>query len=402
MSNTSLNFHELSFLTEGENVLVGRPGTASYAVLPLDGASLLEKMVSGASPADAAAWYETTYGDPVDIGHFVNSISGLGFLREYGADAAAEPERVGLQVLSRAIFSRPAFAVYALVVGAWLVTIVRNPSLAPRPSHVFFTHYLVLVQLLLMFGQLPLLFLHEGFHVLGGRRLGLPSHVGLGRRLWVIVVETRMPDLLAVPRGKRYLPFLAGMLLDVLVVSSLGLVAYALRGESGTEHVIAAIALAMAFPVCIRFAYQFLLFLQTDIYFVIATALGCYDLHAAARAVLTNGWWRLVRRPERAQDEGRWTPRDRLVARWYAPFFAVGAGILLALTVETLVPIITGCIHLAVTAITSRSHGARFWDAVLFITLTVGQFGVYLYALLRNRAASVDGSVPLTRSLETE
>ena len=267
-------------------------------------------------------------------------------------------------------------------------------------SQVFFTHYLVPVQLLLMFGQLPLLFLHELFHVLAGRRLGLPSRVRLGRRMWVIVVETRMPDLLAVPRSRRYLPFLAGMLADVLVVSGLGLIAAALGGGGqgrGGEHLLAGVALALAFPVVMRFAYQFLLFLQTDVYFVLTTALGCYDLHAASRTLLANRFWQLLRRPQRIRDEEQWTPRDRRVARWYAPVFVLGAIVLLALTVGGVLPVIVDCLHLAAGAVVSRSHGTHFWDAVVFIAMTVAQFGVYLYLLARrrDRRPSTDPAVSL-------
>ena len=401
MIDTALHFHELTFLDEGQHVLVGRSGGAGYAVLPHDGASLLEHMVSGASPADAAAWYRRNYDELVDIDDFVATLDGLGFLREDGATASEEPEPVALQAFARAFFSRAAFVCYTVIIAAWVATIVRHPYLAPRPGHVFFTRYLVLVQLLVLFGQIPLLFLHEGFHVLAGRRLGLPSRVRLGRRMWIIVVETRMPDLLAVPRRKRYLPFLAGMLGDVLVVSLLGLIAYTLSGDGAVAHVIAAIALALAFPVCMRFAYQFLLFLQTDVYFVITTALGCYDLHAASRALLLNRLWRLLGRPERMQDQERWTPRDRAFAHWYAPLFAIGATVLLALTVEAIFPVIKVCIDLTAAAVRSRSHGAHFWDAALFIAVTVVQFGLYLYLLLRNRnrGPAVDPAAELAPSI---
>jgi hypothetical protein len=401
MSTKSLQFHELSFLHEGDNVLVGRPGSGSYAVLPHDGGSLLERMVGGASPAEAADWYESAFGERVDVGDFVESIRDLGFLREDGTSAAEPGQSVGLQRFSRMLFSRLAFAAYVLIVAGWLVTIIRQPYLAPRPGHIFFTHYLVLVQLLLLFGQIPLLFLHEAFHVLAGRRLGLASRVGLGTRLYFVVVETRMPDLLAVPRRKRYLPFLAGMLADVLIVSVLGLLAFALEGGGHAERVAAGVALALAFPVCVRFAYQFLLFLQTDIYFVITTALGCYDLHAAARTVIANRFWGLLGRTDRLRDEGGFTPRDRQVSSWYAWLFVVGAAVLLFVAAEGIFPVIGSCVDLAVAAATSGTHGLHFWDATVFIAMTVGQFGLYFYLLLhgRHRVTSVEQAVALTTSL---
>jgi hypothetical protein len=273
ISDQALSFHSLSFVPEGDEVLVGRPGTDSYAVLPPDGAEVLKMMTNGVAPSDVSAWYEATYGQGLDIDDFVASMEDLGFVRQEGENVA-QSRPVRLQGLARALFSPLAFLAYAVVIGVWLVVLFEDPTLVPQPQHVFFTESAVLVQLLIVFGQIPWLFLHESAHVLAGRRIGLPSQLGFGTRLYFVVFETRMPSLLSVPRRQRYLAFVAGMLLDALAISGLGLLAYALRDTSGAGHVLAALALAMAFPICTRFAYQFLLFLQTDVYFMAATALG--------------------------------------------------------------------------------------------------------------------------------
>src|SRR5262249_9785888 len=225
----------------------------------------------------------------------------------------------------------------------WLVLVSRHPELAPRPHQIFFTDSLLAVQLLIMFGQIPWLFLHEGCHVLAGRRLGLPTELGIGTRLYVIVVfETRMNGLLTVARRKRYLPFLAGMLLDVVGICALGIIGYLCRDGSGQETLAGRVALAMAFPILTRFAYQFILFLQTDVYFVVASALGCHDLHAATRAVVRNRLWRAIGRPDRVIDESVWSDRDRRLARWYAPLFAVGVVVLIGMWLPGLRPGLVG------------------------------------------------------------
>jgi hypothetical protein len=383
-SELPLAFHPLSFVPEGEDVLVGRRGTDSYAVLPSDGAEVLERMTRGVTPRDVAAWYEESYGERLDIDDFVASMAELGFLREAGEPVAPESP-VRLQRLARALFSPLAFGVYAVVIGAWFVVMTRHPDLVPDPEDVFFTKSMVLVQLLIVFGQIPLLCLHEGAHVLAGRRLGLPSELGFGTRLHVFVVfETRMPSLLSVPRRRRYLVFLAGMLLDVLAIAGLSLLAYSLRDTPGVGHTVSLVALAMVFPICTRFAYQFLLFLQTDVYYVAATALGCYDLHAATRTLVRNGISRVLRRPDRVRPLDTWTARDLRVARWYAPFFAVGVCVLVAVWLFALIPVFLGIARLTGEAISAGPSGARFWDATVFIVLNVAQLAFFAWVILRN------------------
>ena len=84
------------------------------------------------------------------------------------------------------------------------------------------------------------------------------------------------------PRRKRYLPMLAGMLTDVLAIAGLTLAAAALHpaaaGGTGAGTGAAAFGyrflLSMAFAVVLRFAWQFLFFLRTDLYYLTTTAAG--------------------------------------------------------------------------------------------------------------------------------
>ena len=127
---------------------------------------------------------------------------------------------------------------------------------------MFFSNSLLLVQATLFLSQIPLLFLHEGFHVLAGQRLGLRSKLNVSNRYGYLVFETQSNGLLSVPRRKRYLPFLAGMLLDVVMVSLFALIAEATRHPDGWLSMLAKASLAIAFSVILRIAWQFQLYLQ--------------------------------------------------------------------------------------------------------------------------------------------
>ena len=62
------------------------------------------------------------------------------------------------------------------------------------------------------------------------------------------------------------------------------MLAYLTRGWP----VVSGLCLALAFTTLPRMAWQFYLFLRTDIYHLIATATGCVDLDTAARALIAN------------------------------------------------------------------------------------------------------------------
>ncbi|WP_271220099.1 hypothetical protein [Streptosporangium carneum] len=399
MSDVEIAFHELSFIPEGDEVVVGRVDAESYAVLPADGAALLREMTRGMPPDRAAQWYQSTYGEQVDIDEFLETLHELGFVRSDGVTEHERPEpprRVPLRRLGHAAFSPLAWAAYAAVFAGWLVAAVHHDDLLPRPGHIFFAESLLVVQFGIIFGQLPLVFLHEGFHVLAGRRLGLRSRLSVSNRYLYIVFETQMNGLLGVERRKRYLPFLSGMACDVVVFSALGLVANHTRTADGAFSPVGRIALALAFTVLMRFAWQFQLYLRTDLYYVFATALNCHDLHNASTALLRNRVWRLLGRPHRVVDEEQWTEYDRKVGRWYGPFISLGVVVMLLITVLGSLPVTVQYVETAVRSMRGGAGDASFWDGLLAMVILVNWFVLPAYLARRKRRRARSPLPPVT------
>ncbi|MCA1676834.1 MAG: hypothetical protein LC799_33215, partial [Actinobacteria bacterium] len=266
---------------------------------------------------EAAAWYAERYGESVDVVEFVTTLREIDLVRDTD-EAETRPEPVRWQGLGRALFSPVAWVLYGMLVLAALAACLLNPDLAPQRENVFFSDSLVFIELTVFVGQVPLILLHELSHVLAGRRLGLRSRVRLSQRLYFVVFETVLDGLVVLPRRKRYLPMLAGLLADILVIAALTLVAWATRHPDGGVSLLGGICLALAFTTLPRMAWQFYFFLRTDIYHLVCTVMGCNDLHTTARGVLRNRVNALLGRPDRIVDEEQWHPRDRQVARWYA------------------------------------------------------------------------------------
>ncbi|MEV0317137.1 hypothetical protein ACIBKX_36695 [Streptomyces sp. NPDC050658] len=382
---SAIEFHPLTFVDEHDGVVVGRPDTESYAVLPHDGAALLRQLAAGREAGEAAQWYLSEYGESVDIGGFVSTLRELGFVRE-GPQSATPPPRLRLRRLSAWLFSPVAWGVHALLVAVCVAVMVTHPDVRPRPDNVFFTPSLVAVQLALAFVQVPAVAWHESFHVLAGRRLGLPTRLTVSRRLFFIVVEAHLDGLYSVPRKQRQLPFLAGMLADVLLFSALTLVAAA------GPRPVAAFALAVAYTVLLRLAWQFYVFLRTDLYYVFTTLLGCTDLHGATSAYLRRKLSRLPRVKPPADDaDSAWSQRDRVMAPWFALITVGGVGILLTTVVLALIPLTVGFLtRLGPALAHGTADGARFWDSATAVGLLALEFTLLI--LISRREASRSGA----------
>lgn len=379
----TIRLHRLTMVTEDDGVMVGRPDIGSYALFPAEGAEALRMLDSGAPLGDVVAWFEQATGAELDVDDFLGALEELQFLLPDGAEKPA-PAPVHWRRLGRWVFSWPAFALYCALTVAAAVAMTRDPSLRPSYHNVFFTHYLSLIPITLTALQIMCVLLHESFHALAGRRLGLPSTLRLGRRLYYLVAETRLDALLSVPRRRRYLPFLAGMMIDIVLISGLTLLAVALRGH-GIPRWCPALCLAVAFTCVLRVIWQFLFYLETDVYYVIATALRCADLQNAARFEIRTQYRRLLRRsPPHADAE--WSDRDRTMARWYAPLIVAGYCFSLGSLIWAGIPTVAHFWSLIVSRFTgSHAPTGGILDAVSFVALTSLQVGLIVYVSIRDR-----------------
>jgi hypothetical protein len=378
--------HALVFLDEGEEVTVGRADVDGYVVLPAEGAGLLRRLDEGLTPGQAADWYQRTYGESVDIDGFLDDLAELDFLRAPDeAPASARPVR--WQRLARAVFSPAGAAGLAAALIAASVAMVRAPDLVPGYHDLFFTRYMTVLELVTFLGQFPLILLHESAHALAGRRLGLRTRLSVDRRLYYVVFVTEMDGLVTVPRRQRYLPMLAGLLTDLLVLAALILVADATRHPGGALSLAGHVALAFAYMTVLRIAWQFFFYLQTDLYYVVVTVLGCVDLQGTARLVLRGRLARALRRPA---PDGRLAaahPRDLAVARWYSWLLLVGWTASIAILIAGVIPAAVRVL----STVSARFSGpgphspADLADSVVFVLLNLAQLVILAAFMLRDR-----------------
>jgi hypothetical protein len=382
-SPTRIRLHRLTFVDEGDEVLVGRPDTESYAVLPADGAQLLKRLQVSTVP-EAVAWYEAEYSETPDVEGFLGDLRTLGFLRadDEAESSGSEDAPVRLQRLAKLVFSAPAWLVYAALLAAAGTYLVTDPQLRPAPGRIFFTGSLIVVPLMLAAIELPLIWLHEMSHVLAGRRLGIASRIAIGHRLYFVVFQTTLTGIYSVPRRKRLLAFVAGMACDLVVFSILILLAEADAAAHGTLTLPGRIAVASAYFSIVRFLWQFLFFLETDVQHVLATVLRCTDLRGLTRAYLRS----LTRR---GAPKPVGTPRELAVLRWFGPLTAV---FVTALAVGG-----AFSFYRLATEYGSRlSHGlghgpdsARFWDSTTSFLFVTGQLALVLTLTLRDRGRAL-------------
>jgi hypothetical protein len=379
-----VTLYPLTFVEDGHEVVVGRPDTESYAVLAPDGAAVLRLLGEGTAPTEVAAWYARVYGEELDIAGFLAQVSELGFVRDGSdeSDGSDEPEKraaakaLRFQRTATVIFSRTGALVAAVLAAGATWSLVTRPETRPTPTHVFFTGYLVLIPLVMLAIELPLMCLHEWFHVLAGRRLGINSRVGIGRRLYFIVFQTTLTGVYSLPRNKRYLIFVAGMIADAMVLCSLVLVGAATL--DGPARLVGRIAVAAAYFTAIRFVWQFLFFIETDMHHVLSTFLRVTDLRGLTSRALRS---KLRREPL----DPSVTPHERAILRWFVPVTLVGAVGTLGGGLATVIPLAVGYVRRVAEGVGTGTTGTQYWDAVVSLAMILGQATVIAVLFARRR-----------------
>jgi hypothetical protein len=396
-TGTHVRLQPLTYVDDSDGVMVGRPDTGSYGVFPPEGADMLRTLEAGGTlEAAAREWHERT-GETLDLVDFVAIIEDLGFIVGEN-EVRVERTPVRWQRLGRALFSPIAWVLYAAVVAGGLAAMIVEPGLRPSYRNVFFTSHLSFIPVVLALTQFPLLLLHEGFHAMAARRLNLPSTLGIGRRLYYLVAETRLDSLYSVSSAQRYLPFFAGALVDAVGVGAFTLLSAAGR-HWGAPPWLSGLALALAFSGVLRILWECLFYLETDFYFVIKTASGCTDLHGAAKSRV-RAWGRtLLRRPP-APATAEWSDRDLAAARWYAPLMVAGYGVSLCTLVLVAIPTTVRFW----TTVLHRLDGsqprtaATIADTVFFILLSLAELGLLAYVTIRDRRGRARTSPEIERS----
>lgn len=209
-------------------------------------------------------------------------------------------------------------------------------------------------------------------------------------RFYFLVIETALDGLVAVQRRKRYLPILAGMVADVVLLSLLIIVADATRGPGGAATLASRVCLGLAFATGVRLLWQFFLYLRTDIYVLITTVLGCVDLHTTAMRLLRNRLNRVLGRRDRLLDESLWHPVDRRIARWYSWLILGGYAASLSTFLLALGPVFLRMVTGSLARFSPGHHAGwvQLLDSTVFLLLTLAQVMLTVWIALRERLRS--------------
>ncbi|MBV9786850.1 MAG: hypothetical protein JOZ51_01660 [Chloroflexi bacterium] len=406
-TDTCVAIYPFTRQPDGEEIVIGRTDTATFLALPPDAIEILDHLSQGKTVGEAQQIYQQKYGELPDLEEFLQELEGEGFVQPLGAagtQSASAAQAAVFKVaptknapvqfhfanfpqpIAQRIFSRPVVAVTSVLIVLALLAVAAEPAVLPGWRAYFFSEHIAFGGILVMVIGYITTFFHEMAHLVAARAVGVSSRLGISNRLWVVVAETDMTGVWAIPRNQRYLPMLAGPLLDATCASVLILGFFAAeRGLIPLHPNVALLGRVLLMTYLLSLLWQCYFFVRTDFYFVIANFLKCKNLLQDAVTFLRNLLSRVL--PNVAYVDQSNIPAAELRAiRWYSLIWIGGRIIALSALFFVSLPLLWNY-GLLVFGIVRAGYAANpygFANVVLMALLTFLHLGLGLGLWIRS------------------
>jgi hypothetical protein len=390
-----LTLRPLSITPHEQEFLVGDPAAGEFVTMPEIGVMIIGALRDGL-PLDAVAEIaRERAGEEVDVVDFAETLMELGFVDQIDGrplpdqrTRRADGGRIGrwLARAARPLFSRVAWLLYGGLFLACTGLLVADPSVRPHGSDLLFLHNPVYsVGCMFIIGML-LAAAHESAHWLAARVEGVPASISISRRLYLLVLQTDLTGIWALPRRKRLSPLLAGMALETIGLAIL--LAARVSATAGEWHptpTLSRLIMALIASTVAGIVFQFFIFLRTDLYAVLITSLGCVNLTRVTRLLIRQSVTHLR---ERERDElEQSSARDLQVARWYRWLYLAGMIAASWFLVSFFGPNIVTVARWTMSSLerTSPSHPS-FWEGLVLGSLALAPVPLTIGVFIRERA----------------
>lgn len=251
-----------------------------------------------------------------------------------------------------------------------IIFFIVKPNLFPRYKDLFVFHLMVLNIPILMIITFMLVLFHEFGHIFAVRGYDLPTRLGIGHRLFLIVFETDMSSVWKLPIKDRNILYLAGLCFDNVILF-IALAAQLLF--SNMDGALLGIFKIIVLDIFIRMIYQCCIYMKTDLYFVLENSTGCYNLMESAQAYLKK-FIPFMKSNEVIFEE------EKGIVFAYVVFYLIGVLLTLILYLFFYIPPLLFSLKTVFPGLQKGPSSLPFWDAILFL-LQLFIFSIlYLYS----------------------
>ncbi len=259
-----------------------------------------------------------------------------------------------------------------------LFTFMLHPQALPTFDNFFWSKRISIDLFTFIFFSFVTLLLHEFSHFVFAKAEGLDSSFSISNRLNYLVVETNLKDIYLLKRWDRLLIYLSGTCVDVVTIGlSLMPILYLYSTDNIPNNLSLILLLKQFIIVQVSsILWEFLIYMKTDIYFVLENVLGIYNLIDFSKKLLLNTF----RNRDLWEGMEEIRKRERGMIFTYCLLFIFGTSIALIRYVIYHIPI---SLNIFFTSVRNFNFGILNYDfkTVVDAVVTFGIEAFYLSLL---------------------
>jgi len=371
-----VRLHRLTARPDKDGWVIGRIETGDFVAVPDAAHRVIALLGEGKSIDETAGTLQAETGTRFDVTGFVAAFDELGFVEAVDderrpAGDLVRPSWPWLRPRHVRWLLHPAlpYAVGAAAVAA-VVIMVLQPALAPSYRALVWNRYPGLVLAVNVAIGWTIVLLHESAHLATARAAGVPGRMTLSTRLQFLTAQTDVSGVWSAPRRIRFTVYLAGMAVQVCC-AGICLLVLAVTGAHGLTRELLSDVVTLS---VLSLPLQFLVFMRTDVYFVLQDLSGCADLYADGSRYLRYLGRRARGAARQEPDPSRSYPRaQRWAVRAYSVALLLGTAACLAVQFAVSLPALVTLAVRAVSETGTTIAGAADGSVTLAI-LFVWQF----------------------------
>lgn len=380
--NLTVRLSPQRIIPDNDHYIVEHLQTGEFYEMPRPAVEAMEALVKGIPPDQIEIELINKYPDEeINMMDFLAQLKDMGFLidnekndfvngNEIDQNLDSEASMISNSIIGQFLFRKQAIPVYAILFCVNIVYFISRPDLFPHPRDLFPFESMMLNIIVSLVVSVTFLAIHECGHVIAARTYGLITSIRLGHRLFLPVVETQMPTIWRLPRGRRNVPLLAGLFMDhTLLFVSLSVLVFV----SSLSVTISGILGLIVFQLVMMSLYQCMFFMKTDLYYILQNVSGSYNLLENAES------WLKEKLPFiRLDNTSVIYDKERNIVRGYAVFYVIGLLASGAVFVLYIIPQLMYSFAISLDRLINPSTNPMKADAILFFA----QFAVFAGLLI--------------------
>ncbi|WP_127537663.1 PqqD family protein [Paenibacillus illinoisensis] len=368
--------NHLTVQKDGEEYTIGDPEQSIYIRIPIEGVLAIELMDGINTLDEISNLLKKNHDVDVDIIDFVETLLELNLIHKFNDEVlvtlkASKDERGGRVKVGRLLFNKFTVFVYLISFVASIIIFTFNPALLPSYQDYFIFNESVGLSLLILFLiSWSLTILHESAHYFAASSLGVPVNFKISIRWFWMVIEANMNSLWSIERKKRYLPFLAGMAWDSVILLLALVCQYIYQQDSIIVGYMRLIVLIQIY----KFLWHLLIFFRTDLYYVLITITNSSNL--LGQAIL---YLRKIYSKNARIEWSKLRQNEQTLSRIFSFIYLLGIFSAILLFSFFSIPGFLIAVSKAVTNLVNNSwHSLYFWDGTIVIALAFFNLALWI------------------------